>query len=84
MAPMTSSTKPSLPVHVPISKEDNLHPKTVILLEQIRTIDKERLEEFYGSLSERTMEKVDEALKISIALNKEETERRRDGQLASI
>lgn len=76
VAPMTSSIKPSLPVHVPVSKEDNLHPNTIILLEQIRTIDKDRLEEFFGSLSERTMEKVDEALRISVALNKEETEKK--------
>lgn len=74
--PMTSIIKPSLPVHVPVSKEDGLHPNTIILLEQIRTIDKDRLEEFFGSLSERTMEKVDEALRISVALNKEETEKK--------
>lgn len=76
MAPMTSSTKPSLPVHVSVFDEDNLNPKTVILLEQIRTIDRQRVEGFYGRLSKRTMEKVDEALKISIALNKEERKKK--------
>lgn len=75
VAPMTSRVKPRLPIHVPVSEDDNLHPKTVILLEQIRAIDKKRLEKFYGSLSERTMKKVDAALGISIALNKEETEK---------
>lgn len=76
VAPMTSSAKPSLPVHVSVSEEDKLHPQTVILLEQIRTIDKERLEKFYGSLSERTMKKVDAALGISIALEKKESEKK--------
>lgn len=45
---------------------------TTIILEQIRTVDKERLSSFVGRLSDSTMRKVDDALHISLALNKEE------------
>lgn len=47
---------------------------TTILLEQLRTIDKSRLRDFVGRLSENTMKKVDDALHISLALNKERKE----------
>lgn len=50
---------------------------TTILLEQIRTIDKSRLQNLVGRLSDGTMRRVDEALHISLALNKEGMEERR-------
>lgn len=75
VATMTTQKKNDLPTHVAVSSEDCfLDRNTTILLEQIRTIDKSRLKDFVGRLSENTMQKVDEALHISLALNKEREE----------
>jgi mRNA interferase MazF len=48
--------------------EGGLKRDSVILLNQIRTIDKRRLIERWGKLTPQTMGKVDEALKISLGL----------------
>ena len=60
-------TKARLPTHIEIPGEDNgLQKDSVILLEQIRTLDKRRLKERIGALPENTMRKVDGALLISL------------------
>lgn len=72
---MTTKDKKELPTHIAVSAEDYcLDSNTTILLEQLRTIDKSRLQSFAGRLSDGTMRRVDEALHISLALNKEERE----------
>ncbi|NLU36595.1 MAG: type II toxin-antitoxin system PemK/MazF family toxin [Clostridiales bacterium] len=70
IAAITSQiNKGKLPTHVEISAEDYGLPKdSVILLEQVRTIDKKRLKEKIGYLSPEIMKKVDEALQISFGL----------------
>ncbi|MDI3508709.1 MAG: mRNA interferase MazF [Clostridiales bacterium] len=70
VAAITSQiNKAKLPTHVEINASDYGLPKdSVILLEQIRTIDKKRLREKIGYLSAETMKKVDEALQISFGL----------------
>ncbi|MCM1223952.1 MAG: ORF6C domain-containing protein [Lachnospiraceae bacterium] len=79
IAPMTTQRKKRLPTHVPISSDDKcLELDTVILLEQIRTVDKQRVGNYVCQLSKETMERVDKAIEISLALNKEE---RRDNGL---
>ncbi len=61
--------KAKLPTHVEISAADYGLPKdSVILLEQIRTVDKRRLKEKIGFLSADIMKKVDEAIQISFGL----------------
>ncbi len=61
--------KAKLPTHVEISSSDYGLPKdSVLLLEQIRTIDKRRLEEKIGHVTEDIMEKVNEALLVSLGL----------------
>jgi mRNA interferase MazF len=61
--------KAKLPTHIEISaKEYGLQKDSVILLEQIRTIDKKRLREKNGHLDDELMEKVNEALGISFGL----------------
>lgn len=61
--------KAKLPTHVELSaKEYGLEKDSVILLEQIRTIDKQRLQQKITELDERVMTKIDEALKISLGL----------------
>lgn len=75
VAAMTTKDKKELPTHIAVSAEDYcLDSNTTILLEQLRTIDKSRLQNFVGRLSDGTMRRVDEALHISLALNKEERE----------
>ena len=75
VAMMTTQSKKALPTHIAVSAEDFcLDSNTTILLEQLRTIDKSRLQSFVGRLSDGTMRRVDEALHISLALNKEERE----------
>ena len=70
IAAITSKiNKGKLPTHVEISAEEYGLPKdSVILLEQIRTIDKKRLKEKIGYLSPEVMKQVDEAIQISFGL----------------
>lgn len=61
--------KAKLPTHIEISAlEYGLLKDSVILLEQIRTIDKKRLREKVGHLDEELMSKVNEALNVSFGL----------------
>ncbi len=61
--------KAKLPTHVEIDAEAHGFDRdSVILLEQIRTIDKQRLTDKITHLDEETMRKVDEALQISVGL----------------
>ncbi|KGK87311.1 MULTISPECIES: type II toxin-antitoxin system PemK/MazF family toxin [Clostridium] len=71
VAAITSQiNKAKLPTHVEISSEDyGLNKDSVVLLEQIRTLDKKRLKEKIGHMSNSDMKKVDAALLISIGLN---------------
>lgn len=61
--------KAKLPTHVEIRADDfGLLKDSVILLEQIRTVDKKRLRERIGRLDDELMSKVNEGLYISIGL----------------
>lgn len=70
VAAITSQiSKAKLPTHVEVNaKQFNLDKDSVILLEQMRTIDKRRLREKITHLSEEIMSKVDEAVRISLGL----------------
>lgn len=59
--------KAKLPTHIELNaKEFGLQKNSVILLEQIRTLDKRRLKERVGELTPVTMKKVNTALLISL------------------
>lgn len=61
--------KAKLPTHVELKSVDyGLEKDSVILLEQLRTIDKRRLKEKITILDQDIMEKIDEALKVSLGL----------------
>lgn len=61
--------KAKLPTHVEINAaEYNLDRDSVVLLEQIRTLDKQRLQGKITELDDRIMSRVDEALRISLGL----------------
>src|SRR5699024_10843139 len=62
--------KAKLPTHVEInSKEYNLEKNSVILLEQIRTLDKQRLTDKITILDSDMMKKIDHALEVSLGLS---------------
>lgn len=62
--------KAKLPTHVELKSADyGLEKDSVILLEQLRTLDKRRLKEKITILDQDIMGKIDEALKISLGLS---------------
>ena len=69
-AAITSQTgKARLPTHIELDAQSvGLSRDSVILLEQIRTIDKSRLRERMGKLDDTTMTKVDNAIAVSFGL----------------
>ena len=69
-AAITSQTgKARLPTHIELSARGcGLSRDSVILLEQIRTIDKSRLRERMGRLDEATMQAVNNAISVSFGL----------------
>ena len=61
--------KAKMPTHIDIDAQDyGLSKNSVVLLEQVRTLDKKRLKEKIGMADEAIMEKVNEALSISFGL----------------
>ena len=61
--------KARLPTHITVPGiEAGLSKDSVILLEQIRTLDKRRLREHMGRLSDEQMSRVDQALEVSFGL----------------
>ncbi|MBQ7986162.1 MAG: type II toxin-antitoxin system PemK/MazF family toxin [Clostridia bacterium] len=62
--------KAKMPTHIELSASDyGLYKDSVILLEQIRTIDKKRLREKVAHLDKKLMKTVDEALSISFGID---------------
>lgn len=64
--------KPNLPTHVIVNDWECLEKDSIILLEQIRTLDKQRLQEYIGTFDRRLMMSVDKALAISIGISKKD------------
>ena len=62
--------KAQMPTHVRV-KVEGLSRTSIILLEQIRTIDKSRLRTYVNTLAPDMMEKIDESLLISIGIKRE-------------
>lgn len=68
VAAITSrETKIGLPTHVKVTTS-GLNRQSIVLLEQIRTIDKRRLLEYVGNFDTANMKQVDQALIISLGL----------------
>lgn len=63
-------SKAKIPTHVELSaSEYNLPKDSVVLLEQIRTIDKRRLKEKVSELDEKKMRAINLALLVSLGFN---------------
>ena len=62
--------KARLPTHIEILAEKGygLHKDSIVLLEQVRTLDKKRLRERLGHVEEQVMTKVDTAIAVSFGL----------------
>lgn len=61
--------KTKLPTHIPIGAQDSgLQKDSVVLLEQVRTLDKRRLREKMGSVGVQAMQEINRALSVSFGL----------------
>ncbi|MEG2295158.1 MAG: type II toxin-antitoxin system PemK/MazF family toxin [Oscillospiraceae bacterium] len=66
--------KSKLPTHIELHSQGcGLSRDSVVLLEQIRTIDKKRLKEKMGKIDDGSMENINKALTISFGLNSDIT-----------
>ena len=71
-----------LPTHIRIHGQVyGLRRNSVILLEQVRTLDRERLQEYIGRLDVVTMRKVNQALAISLGLPTTRKKKRRKKEM---
>lgn len=69
VAVLTSKIKKHLPTHIDIdSGEGNLTRDSTVLLEQIKTIDKTRLQKYIGSVTEKKMVEINRAMLVSLGL----------------
>jgi len=59
-----------MPTHCHIGRSCGLYKDSVVLLEQIRTIDKSRIIHYIGQVPKKHMRAIDRALGISVEMNK--------------
>ena len=68
VAPISKKmSKPTIPTHV-IFSDDSLSYVSMILCEQLRTIDKKRLGQWICTLDEKTLEKINRAIRVSLSI----------------
>ncbi|WP_416324125.1 type II toxin-antitoxin system PemK/MazF family toxin [[Clostridium] innocuum] len=68
VAPISKKmSKPPIPTHV-IFSDDSLSYVSMILCEQLRTIDKMRLGQWICTLDEKTLEKINRAIRVSLSI----------------
>ena len=67
--PLSTAQKNHLPTHIHIKGSKALPNDSIVLAEQIRTIDRYRLKNYVGSVDLELMEKVEKAMKISIGVD---------------
>ena len=89
IAPITSRThtKAKLPTHTEVKDFEKLDKDSIILLEQIRTIDKQRLKQYIGMMPDNVMARVDKALALvfhSITDLKRNVQIRRSGEICTL
>lgn len=71
IAAITTNDRHSrMPTHVSLHSNSEPLRDSVAMLEQLRTIEKSRLISYIGTLSEKTMKKIDDAFMISIGVKK--------------
>ena len=60
--------KTKLPTHIQIDQQCGLSKESVVLLEQMRTLDKTRLKEKMGHINDSTMSQINKAISVSLGL----------------
>ena len=65
VVPLTTKSKKMLPTHKVVREGIK---DSIALCEQVRTIDKKRLKEYKGQVSQEVMKEIDKGLKISFAV----------------
>lgn len=70
VVPLTSRVKRMLPTHVFLenTSESGLKRESIILCEQIQTVDKSQLVSYIGEVDERTMNKIESAIMIQLGI----------------
>lgn len=63
-----STKQPKLPTHVKIAPTDKIRQNSIILLEQIRVINKTRLRQFLGRLDPEKMKEVNKSIDVELGL----------------
>ena len=65
----SQQTKAKLPTHIAIGAHTSgLAKDSVVLLEQVRTIDKQRLKEKMGTIDDNSMKEINNAISVSFGL----------------
>ena len=59
-------TKAHLPTHVTVGKVPGMNSRSIVMLEQVRTIDKSRLLDYIGYMRPGAMRRVDKAISVSM------------------
>lgn len=59
-----SNNKPKLPTHVPIGREAGLREDSIIMVEQVFTLNKTDLKEYVGRCTEETLQEIWKAIAI--------------------
>lgn len=62
IAPITTKKDIELPTHILIKQFDKIRPNSIIMLEQLRVIDKKRLKGFIDILNEEQLKEVNDAI----------------------
>lgn len=69
VVPISTAKKHDLPTHIKIQCSKALYKNSIVLAEQIRTIDKNRLCRYIGSIDREMMSKINKAMRISIGVD---------------
>lgn len=69
IATISHAKRKDLPIHVPVDRSYKMPKDSVIMLEQLRTIDKSRLKNCSTQLTREDMQQVDQALIVSLGLD---------------
>ena len=74
VAPVTSKFKKRLPTHIALYDQPEIENGSIILLEQIRTLDKSRLGKYIGQIKPNQIQQLDTGLSVSLGLIKTQEE----------
>ncbi len=70
IAPISTKKNIELPSHVLVKQFDTIRPNSIVMLEQIRVIDKKRLKGYVGTIKNEQLKEIDNALMDLFYINK--------------